>query len=105
MTSTKNIDNVVANRISSHRQSGDGRINRVVRESARQMGLELAFEIDRILERISQSPEQFPHIRGHIRRALLRRFPYGIHFITETDRVVVLAVFHVKRNPRLLEER
>jgi toxin ParE1/3/4 len=69
------------------------------------LGLELAFEIDRILEKISQSPEQFPHIRGHIRRALLRRFPYGIHFITETDRVVVLAVFHVKRNPRLLEER
>src|SRR5215471_14531236 len=31
--------------------------------------------------------------------------PYGIYFIIETDRVVVLAVFHVKRNPRLLEER
>jgi|SRR5215471_11330326 len=69
------------------------------------LGLELVLEIDRTLARISQNPEQFPLIRGDIRRALLRRFPYGIHFIVETDRVVILAVFHVKRNPRLLEER
>jgi|SRR5215471_14531235 len=69
------------------------------------LGSELALEIDRTLARISQNPGQFPLIRGEIRRALLRRFPYGIYFIIETDRVVVLAVFHVKRNPRLLEER
>jgi hypothetical protein len=35
----------------------------------------------------------------------LRRFPYGIHYTNEDARVVVLAVFHVKHNPRLLEDR
>jgi len=69
------------------------------------LGLELALEIDRTLARISQNPEQFPLIRGDIRRALLHRFPYSIHFIIETDRVVILAVFHAKRSPRLLEDR
>jgi hypothetical protein len=49
------------------------------------LGQEFAFEIERTLERIPQRPEQFAHIRGNIRRALLRRFPYGIHFVTETS--------------------
>ena len=70
-----------------------------------QLGLELAIEIDRILQNISRNPKQFPLTRGDIRRALLRRFPYGVHYIIEDNRVVVLAVFHVKRNPSLLEDR
>jgi plasmid stabilization system protein ParE len=69
------------------------------------LGIELAVDIGRALEKISQNPGQFPRIRGDIQRALLRRFPYAIHYIFEDDRVVVLAVFHVKRNPRLLEDR
>jgi plasmid stabilization system protein ParE len=69
------------------------------------LGIELAAEIDRILEKVSQNAKQFPQIRGNIRRALLRRFPYGLHFIHEEHRVVIVAVFHVKRNPQLLEDR
>ena len=70
-----------------------------------QLGLELAVEINRTLQNISQSPKQFPLTRGEVRRALVRRFPYGVHYLIENDRVVVLAVFHVKRNPTLLEDR
>jgi plasmid stabilization system protein ParE len=69
------------------------------------LGVEFALEIDRTLQRISLNPAQFPPLRGEVRRALLRRFPYGIHYLNETNRVVVLAVFHVKRNPQRLEGR
>jgi plasmid stabilization system protein ParE len=70
-----------------------------------QLGLELAVPINRTLQNISQSPKQFPLTGREVRRALVRRFPYGVHYVIENDRVVVLAVFHVKRNPTLLENR
>ncbi len=35
----------------------------------------------------------------------LKPIPYTIHFLLESNRVVVLAVFHAKRNPKRLEDR
>ena len=69
------------------------------------LGLELTTEIDRYFQRIADNPKQFPKIRGEIRRAVLQRFPFTIHFLVEAHRIVVLAVFHVKRDPRVLEDR
>ena len=69
------------------------------------LGLQFITEIGTYLQRIADSPKQFPKTRGEIRRAVLHRFPYTIHFLDETDRIVVLAVFHVKRNPFVLEGR
>ena len=69
------------------------------------LGLQFTAEIDKYLRRIAASPKQFPETRGEIRRAVLHRFPYTIHFLDETNRIVVLAVFHVKRDPRVLEGR
>lgn len=71
----------------------------------RGLGLEFASEIENLIKRISDSPQQFRRIRNEIRRAVLTRFPYTIQYITEKDRIVVLAIFHVKRNPTLLEDR
>lgn len=69
------------------------------------LGLEFAVEVDKFLEEISHSAERFPQVRGEIRRAILQRFPYTIHFLVEPDRIVILSVFHVKRNPKILEDR
>src|SRR6478672_2497960 len=68
-------------------------------------GAEFTFEIARVLVRIADSPKQFPRVRGEVRRAVLRRFPYTIDFLPEPTQIVVLAVFHVKRNPKKLENR
>jgi len=67
------------------------------------LGFEFAVEVEKTLTRIAARPGQFPQVRGEIRRAVLHRFPYTIHFLLETSRIVVLAVFHAKRNPKLLE--
>ena len=69
------------------------------------LGFEFLSEIEVFLARIAQAPEQFGRIRGPIRRAVLHRFPFTIHFIDESDRIVILAVFHGKRNPKRLENR
>ena len=70
-----------------------------------QLGLEFGVEIQRTLLSISDNPAQFPLTRGDIRRALLRRFPCGVHYLIEDNQIIVVAIFHVKRNPTLLEDR
>lgn len=70
-------------------------------------GLEFDFlqEVQQTLSCISTTPMRFAPVRGEVRRALLRRFPYAIHFVPEPQKVVVLAVFHVRRDPRHIESR
>ena len=69
------------------------------------LGIELTVEIERLLGRIGADPRQFRQVRGEIRRAVLLRFPYTIHFLIESKRIVGLAIFHAKRNPKRLEGR
>jgi len=69
------------------------------------VGIEFASEIGSLLARIADTPKQFRRVRGDVRRAVLSRFPYTIHFLLESGRIVVLAVFHAKRNPKRLEDR
>ena len=69
------------------------------------LGVQFAAEIEALLKRIGDSPQQFRDIRDEIRRAVSTRFPYTVYYITEKDRIVVLAIFHVKRSPTQLEDR
>jgi plasmid stabilization system protein ParE len=69
------------------------------------LGREFSVAVEEQLGRIALSPNQFACVRGDVRRAVLQRFPYSIHFIVEDDRVVVLAIFHARRAPNQLEDR
>jgi plasmid stabilization system protein ParE len=42
----------------------------------------------------------FQVIEEPTRRALVRRFPYAVFFVPLTDEIVVLAVHHVRADPR-----
>ena len=69
------------------------------------LGYDFSVAVQKHIARISISPEQFPRVRGDVRKAVLRRFPYSIYFITDKQRIVVLAIFHVRRDPQHLESR
>jgi len=69
------------------------------------LGLELKEAMDQMVARIVETPERFRPVRGEVRRALLRRNPYAIHFLPEPRFIIVLAVFNTKRDPRHLEGR
>lgn len=57
------------------------------------------------VERIRRSPLSFPTVDGALRRALVRRFPFGIVSLADSERVVVVAVFHAARDPRAWRTR
>ncbi len=70
-------------------------------------GLDREFKeaVDQMLGKIAVTPLRFCPVHGEIRRALLRRFPYAIHFLPERDAIIILAVFHTKRDPQRLKGR
>ena len=55
--------------------------------------------VDAMFERIAQLPFAFPVVYQDVRRALLRRFPFCVFFVVESDRAIVLAVHHHRRDP------
>lgn len=54
---------------------------------------------------IARAPRRFPVIRRNMRRALLRRFPYGVFFVEAVDAVQVVACLHARRDPHEWSER
>ncbi|WP_025322484.1 type II toxin-antitoxin system RelE/ParE family toxin [Deferrisoma camini] len=74
---------------------------------ARQPGLGAEFlaEIDAVLSRIGEAPTRYPVVHRGVRRALARRFPYGVFYLIAPDAVVVIAVLHAARDPALLRRR
>jgi plasmid stabilization system protein ParE len=50
---------------------------------------------------IEINPLLFQRKYRNIRSAMISRFPYGIFYFTEKQVIIVIAVFHLSRNPRL----
>ena len=62
-------------------------------------------DVDRTFIRIAERPLQFPLVAGDVRRALLHTFPYAVYFRSSDGTVVVLAVLHLRRNPKVWRGR
>ena len=64
------------------------------------MGNGFLWDVDATLERITAHPEAHAVIEAGIRRALLRRFPYGVFYVVDEREIVVIAVMHSARDPK-----
>ena len=69
------------------------------------LGLEFAGEINRAVYLAADNPERFPVMHRDVRCVRVRRFPYSVFFRTESRRIVVLAVFHARRDPSVWKQR
>ncbi len=69
------------------------------------LGSDFISAIDGLFVRIAGNPRLYPEVHRHVRRAVVRRFPYLVYFIVEGDVVSVLGCFHSKRRPELARER
>lgn len=70
------------------------------------LGRRFRTAVDAVVQRMSVNPRQFPVAYKNIRRARLRRFPYALMFVIETDETVtVIACFHGSRDPAHWQRR
>ena len=88
-----------------YRQAARREIVNVARSYERQrQGLGGLFldEIGRIEAHISDGPRLYQLVVGGVRRAVLRRFPYGLFYLEEEQRIVVLACLDLRRDPEAI---
>lgn len=69
------------------------------------LGEEFIIEIDQAIARAASAPQRYPIVFGDVRRTVARRFPFSIYFRVRTDDLIVLAVFHGRRNPIVWQRR
>lgn len=69
------------------------------------LGLEFARSIDAAVASAARNPEAFAPVIGDCRRILLRRFPFSLVYRAQDGELLVLAVFHHRRDPTALVGR
>lgn len=61
--------------------------------------------VEQTLTAISENPLRFPLVYRDIRRALLKRFPYGVFFRVRANRIRVLSIMHLSRDSSRWQKR
>jgi hypothetical protein len=71
------------------------------------LGLGRAFveQIDGAFDRVRANPQQYQVVYREIRRAIARRFPYGIMYRIDGADIVVFAVVDLHRDPATWQDR
>lgn len=69
------------------------------------LGSEFVRAVDTCLSSIGRNPLSYPVIYKQVRRALMRRFPYGTLYVFDQNLIIVIACFHSKRNPKSWKDR
>ena len=63
------------------------------------LGFEFLLSLEAAIEAIKRNPEHAGFAYKHIRSIALMRFPFSVYYIVEAGVIIVLAVFHLSRNP------
>jgi plasmid stabilization system protein ParE len=64
------------------------------------LGHEFLAAVSTAFEKVVSNPEGFPVVHRSTRRALVRRFPYGVYFRVYPEAIVVVACMHGRRDPK-----
>jgi plasmid stabilization system protein ParE len=74
-------------------------------ERQRGLGCDFSIEVYATIQRILDFPSAWPVLEHEIRRCLTHRFPYGVLYTIEPDRIFILAVMHLHRDPDYWKHR
>ncbi len=69
------------------------------------LGEDFLLCIEDALSRASRNPIIYSVVYKEVRRVLIHRFPFGVFFIDDEERILVLAVLHARRNPKMWKNR
>jgi toxin ParE1/3/4 len=69
------------------------------------LGADFLLCVEEGLAKIQRAPEAYPVVHKNVRRLLIKRFPYGIFYAVEQPVIIVLAVFHERRDPTAWRSR
>ena len=69
------------------------------------LGYELELCIEAGLRLLEREPVIFQEKYRNVRVKYIKRFPYSIHYLVESNSIKVIALFHMRQNPLKWDER
>ena len=69
------------------------------------LGYDFASEVYSAIRLSAEFPKAWMVLEGEVRRCLVRRFPYGILYSEEGNRIFILAVMNLHRQPTYWKHR
>lgn len=69
------------------------------------LGDEFLDSVEQTLNRVSSMPKSYQVVYRDVRRAVVKRFPYAVYYRVISSRVIVTAIFHARRDPKLWQTR
>ncbi|MGE0116547.1 MAG: type II toxin-antitoxin system RelE/ParE family toxin [Dongiaceae bacterium] len=63
------------------------------------LGADFVAEVERVLQLLRQRPALGAPGSAHTRRFSLRRFPYSVVYLVESEKLTVVALAHHRRRP------
>lgn len=74
-------------------------------EQRQGLGHKFLDEVTTTLSNIAETPLAYPNVHRGTRRAVIRRFPFGIYFQVKKATIIVVAVMHGSRSPHRWKSR
>jgi plasmid stabilization system protein ParE len=69
------------------------------------LGAEFLRVLDACIATVERNPHQYPRVHGEVRRAPLRRFPYGLIYRVHEKEILIVACIHARRDPKHWQDR
>src|SRR5437879_4635726 len=69
------------------------------------LGRDLVRRVRDTLDRIRANPQLYPEVHFRVRRAPVRRFPFGVFYRVNPANIEVIGVFHDRRDPTVWNKR
>lgn len=69
------------------------------------LGRRFVLSVDALMNRIRESPQAFPVIHRDIRRAVMKKFPYGVFFRDRPEAILAIGIVHLHRHPDTWKRR
>jgi plasmid stabilization system protein ParE len=70
-----------------------------------ELGRRFYDEIERLIGDIRQQPERFRVFDAPLRRHFSDVFPYAVLYVEQPERILIMAVMHMKRQPGYWKKR
>lgn len=69
------------------------------------LGTEYLRAVDVCIASISRNPALYATVYRTVKRALLRRFPYGLFYVMTNESIIIIACLHGKQSPSRIKSR
>ncbi len=61
--------------------------------------------VEEVISKIQSNPHIHKTIFQNVRRSVTKRFPFGVFYTVENEKIIVLAVMHAQRDPLKWENK